>query len=155
MKERDCTKALVLEIQYTAEGEPQQFIRDSLRSHNLRVAPTDQEPSALPVSLILRDEKKQVVGGLLGMLYRHCFALDILWVDDAHRGTGCGARLMTAAEAVVREKGCRMIHLDTFSFQAPAFYQRQGYEVFGVLDGYPDGIRRYYLRKMLVSEQKG
>ena len=48
------------------------------------------------------------------------------------------------------EWGCGNVHLDTFSFQAgPDFYRRFGYEVFGVLDGYPAGHAHYFLRKRL------
>jgi len=43
----------------------------------------------------------------------------------------------------------RHAHLDTFSFQAPDFYQQRGYQVFGQLDDFPPGHRRYYLTKEL------
>jgi hypothetical protein len=41
------------------------------------------------------------------------------------------------------------VHLDTMSFQALPFYQKQGYTVFGILEDLPEGHRRYYLRKDL------
>jgi hypothetical protein len=39
--------------------------------------------------------------------------------------------------------------LDTFEFQALPFYERRGYRVFGTLDGFPPGYRRFYLQKSL------
>ena len=44
----------------------------------------------------------------------------------------------------------RLIHLDTFDFQAKDFYLKHGYEVFGVLDDCPKGHKRYYMKKVLV-----
>jgi hypothetical protein len=40
--------------------------------------------------------------------------------------------------------------LDTYSFQAPGFYQRLGYEVFGVIHGYPRGYQKWFLKKRLA-----
>jgi hypothetical protein len=40
--------------------------------------------------------------------------------------------------------------LDSYSFEAPGFYQKQGYEVFAVLDDHPRHHRNYYLRKRLM-----
>lgn len=63
--------------------------------------------------------------------------------------------MLDAAEAEAVKHGCSFALLDTFSFQAPAFYQRLGYAVFARLDGYANGESRYYLRKALVSPAVG
>jgi hypothetical protein len=46
-------------------------------------------------------------------------------------------------------QGGRHVFLDTFSFQAPGFYLKHGYEVFGELPGFPAGHTRFYLKKAL------
>ena len=56
---------------------------------------------------------------------------------------------MTEAERIAREHGCTFAHTTTFSYQAPDFYQRLGYRIFGVIEGYPDGIKQYFLKKPL------
>jgi hypothetical protein len=48
-----------------------------------------------------------------------------------------------------RWRGARNAYLDTFSFQAPDFYQRHGYRVFGELVDFPPGHTRYYMTKQL------
>ena len=52
-------------------------------------------------------------------------------------------------EKSAKDKGCYLIHLDTFDFQAKEFYENHGYEMFGVLDNCPAGHCRYYLKKKL------
>ena len=68
--------------------------------------------------------------------------MDLLWVREDLRGRGYGKRLLQAAEAVKR--GCRHALLDTMSFQAPLFYERQGYVLYGVLDDFPGEHQRRY-----------
>jgi len=65
------------------------------------------------------------------------------------RGKDWGSRLMDNAEAYARERGCHSVLLDTHSFQARPFYEGRGYEVFGTLDDFPKGHKRFYLKKKL------
>ena len=54
----------------------------------------------------------------------------ILWVSEALRGQGFGQRLVEMAERRATERGCRHVFLDTFSFQAPGFYEKLGYQIY-------------------------
>ena len=101
------------------------------------------------VHLLLRDEEDVLVGGLIGVIYRGCLAIEILYIDEHHRNNNHGERLMNSAEEIARKEGCHFIHLDTFSFQAPGFYTKMGYQIFGTLEGYTEDIKRYYLKKEL------
>jgi len=80
--------------------------------------------------------------------------VDILWVHDSLRHRGIGTRLMELAEEKARERGCQYAYLDTFSFQACPFYERLGYEVFGILDDFPNGHKRYFMKKSLHTFQE-
>lgn len=124
-------------------------IRKQLRDFNLRTAPPSREYIFKNVQLVLDDEVNRICGGLIGKIYRSCLSIDILWVSENARGLGYGSKLISEAERIAREEDCRFIHLDTYSFQAPGFYKKNGFEIFGVLDLYSDGIKRYYLKKEL------
>lgn len=108
-------------------------------------------PEFRPLALAARDEDGALIGGLVGETGWQWLHVSLLWVRDEHRGRGVGRRLLRAAEAEARERGCGFAYLDTFEFQAPRFYEREGYSVFGVQEGYPPGSRRYYLRKALTE----
>jgi GNAT superfamily N-acetyltransferase len=75
--------------------------------------------------------------------------VDLLWVKAELRGRGYGRQLLARAEEEARTRGAKNIYLDTFSFQSPDFYKKQGYEIFGELDDYPAGHQRFFLKKHL------
>jgi GNAT superfamily N-acetyltransferase len=96
---------------------------------------------------LLRAPDGTVVGGVVGATYWEWFYIDVLWVTDQLRGYGYGHRLLKLAEDEARQRGVKNVYLDTFSFQAPTFYQHRGYQVFGELPNFPVGHTRYFLTK--------
>ena len=98
---------------------------------------------------VLAGSTEVVLGGAIGWLYGGWCEVDTLWLEPSARGRGLGARVLATLEDEARRRGCHGMHTDTFSFQALPFYQAQGYEIFGQLDGFTDGNTRYYLRKEL------
>lgn len=98
-----------------------------------------------------RGPEGTLVGGALARWWGTACELQQLWVDEALRRRGIGALLMQRVEATAIERGCRLIYLDTFSFQAPEFYYGLGYEIACRLDGFPDGGSKFILRKALVN----
>lgn len=102
-------------------------------------------------ALLVRDEQTdEIIGGLYGKLFYRWMFIELLVVPEQTRGQGTGSRLMEMAEAHARAKECVGIWLDTFSFQAPAFYQRHGYTEFGHIDDYPPTHTRHFFQKRLL-----
>jgi len=91
----------------------------------------------------------EIVGGVSGATYWGWLYVNLMWLKEDLRGQGYGKELLTLAEDEARQRGAKQSYLDTFSFQAPGFYQKQGYEVFGQLDDFPPGHQRYFLCKVL------
>jgi GNAT superfamily N-acetyltransferase len=98
---------------------------------------------------VLHASDQEIVAGVLGEIYWDWFHLDLLWVKEELRGRGYGQRLLMRAEDEARQRGAKHVFLDTFSFQAPEFYKKYGYRVFGELQDFPPGHQRYFLTKQL------
>ena len=99
------------------------------------------------LNVFARDESGQIIGGLLGGTFWRWLHIEVLWVADTCRGQGIGQKLMAAAEQEAARRGCLHAQLETHEFQAPAFYQKLGYRVFGELDDFPPGHKKYFLVK--------
>jgi GNAT superfamily N-acetyltransferase len=97
----------------------------------------------------LRDGDGEIVGGALGEVYYGWLYVDLLWVKEDFRRRGYGSDLMGRLEEEARKRGAEHAFLDTFSFQAPSFYSRLGYEVYGELPDFPAGHQRVFMRKQL------
>jgi len=124
-----------------------QFIVNGVDKYNITVTSL---PDYFPVNFVLRGERGDVLGGVLGQLWGGWLQVTHLWVTEAARGAGHGTRLMENAEAYARSRGAVSATLETYSFQARPFYERLGYEVFSTLKGYPLGHVKFYLRKALA-----
>jgi GNAT superfamily N-acetyltransferase len=98
---------------------------------------------------VLYGPEGEIAGGLIGETYWDWLYVNLLWVREDLRGGGFGHQLLTMAEEEARQRGAKNAYLDTFSFQAPEFYQKHGYRVFGELGEFPAGHRRYFLTKEL------
>jgi GNAT superfamily N-acetyltransferase len=102
--------------------------------------------------ITLRDGQGNIAGGMEGGTSWNWLHVDSLWLREGLRGLGYGEKLMRAAEAEAIQRGCNHSMVDTFDFQAPGFYEKLGYEVWGVLDDFPGGHKRIYYRKDLKEE---
>ena len=95
-------------------------------------------------------EADKIVAGIVARMYCwNVVYVDTLWVDSSYRGKKLGSLLLEEVENDAKSKGAKLIHLDTFDFQAKEFYEKQGYIVFGILENCPEKHYRYYLKKVL------
>ena len=132
-----------------AGGADAQFVRDHLDFYNVGVTGVS---AYYPVNFFLKNDRGETMGGLLGSVWGGWLHITFLWIDEAVRGQRWATKLMDEAEAYAVERHCHSATLDTHSFQARPFYEKRGYEVFGTLDDYPKGHKKFFLRKKLTMD---
>jgi ribosomal protein S18 acetylase RimI-like enzyme len=122
------------------------FLED--RIYEFNCAQTGQTDGQL-FGIFIRNAQQEIVAGLNGWTWAQACQIQNLWVHSSLRGQGYGRSLLESAEQEARARGCRVIMLDSYSFQAPAFYQKYGYELVYQLKDFPPGHQNNLLVKKL------
>ncbi len=122
-------------------------IRAGLRNWNRSAVPI--EGSEQVVLTIKDPDDDALIAGLVAWMWGEAAELEFLWVADHRQREGLGSRLLEELESIARQCGCKVLHTFTFTFQAPGFYEKHGFEQRAELDGFPDGIAKQYFRKEL------
>jgi GNAT superfamily N-acetyltransferase len=143
-KTRSTTASLVVERsnKFSASRD---LWRGLVRFNRQQAGPFRYKRTVLSV----RDSRKRLLGGLILQSYWRESYVELLWVAARARGAGLGSKLIQEAERQARRRGSRLIHLNTYSFQAPRFYEEQGYRRFGSIAGSPKGASRHFYVKHL------
>ncbi len=123
-----------------------EVIGGGISDFNTRQAGDDQGQN---LCFVVKAPGGEIVGGVIGATYWDWLYVNLMWVKEELRGQGYGERLLALAEDEARRRGAKNAYLDTFSFQAPEFYKKYGYQVFGELPDFPSGYTRYFLTKKL------
>lgn len=102
-----------------------------------------------PIEIIARDEQNEIIGGLYGRSIWGTLEVKTFVVKPENRNKGIGRKLLIEAEKEAKNRNCKFISLDTFSFQAPEFYEKLGFEKIGTETDFPKGFEKYYYRKKI------
>ncbi len=138
-----------IQIEAVPEEGDCQVLRDRLTAYNKLHADDD---NFAPLSIFVRDEEGHIKGGLLGETFWRWLHISIVWIDEDVRDRGWGSKLIQTVEAEAISRGCIGVFVDSLSFQAPDFYSKHGYSIWGELDGLPPGHRRIFFQKQLGGE---
>ncbi len=106
--------------------------------------------SVRPLACFARLPDGSLIGGAIGRTWGRCCELRQISVRDDHRRRGIGRSLLQLVEAEACRRGCSMLYLETFSFQAPELYERAGFRVACQFSGFPNGIIKYVMQKLLM-----
>jgi len=129
-----------------------QFLEDRLYEFNSGQTKHDDGQS---FAFLIRNERQEIVAGLSGWTWAQACEIRTLWVDPTWRGQGYGQSLLEAAEQEARSRGCKVILISSYSFQAPAFYQKCGYELAWQLNDFPPGYQYCFLIKRFPQTENG
>jgi GNAT superfamily N-acetyltransferase len=129
------------------DGDESAVITDGLRGYNEAQAGSWD---GRPLAIFARDpETQKVVGGLLGRTSLGLLTVERFFLPEQLRHDRLGSRILAMAEDEGRRRGCTRAVLSTLHFQAPGFYQKQGWEVAARIECEPPGHTRFYMTKKL------
>jgi GNAT superfamily N-acetyltransferase len=119
----------VVKVTDTIEPSAREVIRQGLHDFNVAQSGVDDRRE---IAVLVEDpQTHQTLGGLLGRTSRGMLLIDVFFLPEQLRGTGLGSRVLELAEEEARRRGCTRAVLMTLTFQAPAFYEKRGYQAFG------------------------
>jgi GNAT superfamily N-acetyltransferase len=140
-----------VKIEVTAGTAPEGGGRDRIVALLNRQAEAAGHPFRSEHLLIEAHEDGRYLGGLQARCGVDWVYVELLAVDEDARRRGVGGALLARLEDEARARGMTGVWLDTFTFQAPGFYERQGYTSFGRIDDYPRGQARVFYTKRLTD----
>jgi GNAT superfamily N-acetyltransferase len=135
----------------TAAATDQGFLEARLYEHNC--AQIEQDDGQI-FAFVVRNELQEIVAGISGWTWAHACEIRDLWVHPSLRVQGYGERLLAAAEQEAQHRGCKIILLASYSFQAPEFYQKHGYELALQLNDFPPGHQYSFLVKRFAETER-
>ena len=103
----------------------------------------------LPLAVQIKNDNGDVIAGAAGRTFGDWLLINTLWVSDNLRGQQVGSRILNEIESAAKERGCVKCLLDTLDFQAMPFYEKHGYQVQWVQEGYPKTGCKYFMLKVL------
>ena len=128
------------------ESQNSQVIRDLIRSYNHSKR---EAAESEPLNLYIEDDSGEIMAGLVAETFGNWLEIEYLFVKEDLRGQGIGSQLLQQAESEAKKRNCRYVFVNTYQFQAPAFYQKQGYKEVFTLKDYPYTGQRHYYQKDL------
>ena len=96
------------------------------------------------------EEAGEMVGAAAGYTWGGICEVKTLWVHPDRRKAGLGSALMAQAIEEARTRGCRLMFLTTYDFQAPDFYARLGFETIATVSDKPLGHVEHIMRRTLT-----
>jgi GNAT superfamily N-acetyltransferase len=135
--------------QATEEEVRSGYVGQQLREFNYGYV--GEYPQVQYIRLNARDADGRVVGGLRAVVAMHWLRVEVLWVSETVRGKGIGSRLLAQGERMAIGMGAKSAALETFEWQAPRFYVKQGYEEAARMENYVGGFYLAIMRKSLLN----
>lgn len=134
-----------IQITDTVTEDDQNALLTGLRAYNFPFLKTSNFGD---LAVYWRNEHNEIQGGLIGKIKGEWLCIEFLWMHESLRKGGYGTNLIQAAEKTARERGCLHALVDTLSFRALPFYQKNGYQLQLTLENFPEqGAARHYLSK--------
>ncbi len=110
-----------------------------------------QNVDRISFGYFIKDDDRKIMGGLIGYRFFSSLHVKYLWLSESIRGQGYGSKLLLQIEQDAREYDIANIFLDTYTFQAPKFYESHGYLEVGRYKNFPlVGVDKIFYQKQIV-----
>lgn len=97
-----------------------------------------------------RNGNNNITGGIRATCYWNTLHIELLWLSQECRGQGFGKILLVSAEEFAKNNNCEKVFVETTSWQAKPFYEKNGYNLIATLNDRPKGYASFYLMKNLT-----
>ena len=95
------------------------------------------------------EEDSKIAAGIVASAVFDTVEIDYLCVSEEYRGHGYGEQLFNKVEKEAAAKQIKRIILNTYSFQAPAFYKKMGYkQLLKIAPAFKDYDQYYFIKEL-------
>lgn len=136
-------KTKLLPFEGNENKELQQAVQELKKFNRSFTGPFEKEE----FGFLAKNKKGELIGAISANTEWEWIFIKHLWIRDRMRGKGLGSRLMDAIISEANGRGIYKYYLSTFSFQAPDFYRKLGFEVFGTLPGVSASYDSYFMKR--------
>ncbi len=103
-----------------------EIIDAKLYAYNKQCVPPTQKPEAIDIHYVIQ-ENDTIIGGICADVYTwKIMYIELLFVDEAHRNKSLASYLLQRVEKEAKAIGVKLVHTDTYEFQAKDFYLKHG-----------------------------
>lgn len=142
-----------LEIQSKIEegsDEEARYIDDRIVEFNSKQLAFTNKLAFQNVSKVIKDSEGNIIAGVAADLLPWCeLSIDAIWTSSSAMEVELKSKLLVALEKELLEKGGCVVMYETFDIKTVDFFTENGYEIYGVLDDYPEDYKAYYMKKVL------
>lgn len=138
-----------IDFTLSPKSEDIESIYENLGEFNQKFIP---EVEDISFGFFIRDDLGKVIGGLTGFIFVTSIQIRFLWLSEELRNQGVGSKLMNEVESEAKRREIENIMVDTFSFQAPKFYESLGFSEIGRYEDYfVKGVDKIFYHKKVKN----
>ncbi|SHE46899.1 GNAT family N-acetyltransferase [Pedobacter caeni] len=141
-----------IKVAETIEQKSFKKIAKLLFEYNLSKTQEFQNEVNKPIEIIVRNERNQIIRGLYGRSIWGTLEINTCVVIPQNRNEGIGQKLIIGAEKEAKNRNCRFISLNTFSFQVPEFYEKLGFEKIGIETDFQKDLKNTIIVKRYKNQ---
>jgi len=140
--------AIRMEAEHDLSSAEWSALEHHLHNENRRLTGRDDDRG---LAFVIREDAGRTIGVAAGYSWAGTSELELMWIDEAHRGHGYATQLINAFVAEAASRGARRIWVSSHDFQAPGLYEKAGFERMAEFAGWPEGHSNIILCKTIAA----